>query len=189
MSSQESSSNSELKEILLSGRISILIDILNGSVITLFREVLMSVPGVFILIPGFIQLRGSIYSILSSNISSEIALGNIKIKDGKLSNTKRLIKELTKTSITSIVISTFLGIFSYFALFFTFKIAYPLIIPIAIVGSIISSLFLSIFMYFLILKAIKKGLDLDIISGPIITSLSDLIGTSCLFITVLLFII
>lgn len=189
MSSQESSSNSELKEILLSGRISILIDILNGSVITLFREVLMSVPGVFILIPGFIQLRGSIYSILSSNISSEIALGNIKIKDGKLSNTKRLIKELTKTSITSIVISTFLGIFSYFALLFTLKIAYPLIIPIAIVGSIISSLFLSIFMYFLILKAIKKGLDLDIISGPIITSLSDLIGTSCLFITALLFII
>jgi len=187
MSSTKYTNNKELKEIISSGRVSLLINLLNGSLIALFKDVLLNCPGIFILIPGFIQLRGSVYSILTSKISSEIALGRIKIRKNKLSDTKPLIKELFKTNITSIAISTLLGLVSFLLLHCILKTTYPQIISIAIVGSVISSITLSILVYLFIIKVIKKGLDLDIISGPIITSFSDLIGTFCLFITALLF--
>jgi len=186
MLSTKSTNNSELKEILSSGRLSLLINLVNGLIITMFKDVLFSSPGIFILIPGFIQLRGSIYSILTSKISSEIALGKIKIHNKKINNHKRIIHNLVKINTTSIVISTLLGITSFLFLRFLLSINYPKIILISFLGSIISSIILSTFVYILIVYAIQKGLDLDIISGPIITSVGDLIGTLCLFITVLL---
>lgn len=174
----------DLKEIIFSQNVSLIISIINGFIIASSYSLLIKFPGLLILIPGFIQLRGSVYSRAASKISSNLVLGNITTNDGRIQDdSKRILKEILSSLLISIIVGFILSVFVFFVLLI-FRVRFWQIILIGLIASLLSSMIMSPLVYFLIIFLLSRGLDVDLISGSIITSLGDLIGTLTLFLSV-----
>ncbi len=70
--------NEKFKEILFSQIISIIGGLIAGTFLAVHTDQLLLVPGLFILLPGFLEMRGSISGTLSARLSSGLFLGVIK---------------------------------------------------------------------------------------------------------------
>ena len=77
-----------------------------GLILNSNNELLFALPGLLVVIPAFINMNGSILSILSSRISSALHMGLIK---PKLKTTKTLNKNLIITAFDSFVSFLLLG--------------------------------------------------------------------------------
>ncbi len=177
----------EFKELFSSEFLSVCIGLISGSLIGIFRNNIAIIPGLFILLPGLMELRGSIYSIISSRITSAIALGDIKIKNRKLIDRKLiLVKNLVAAVFLSLAISSLLGLISFFLVLLLSKTKNYMIIYLAILSSFISTIILVILIYLLILYLIKKDLDIDIVFGPIFTSLGDIVCVTSIILSVII---
>lgn len=151
-----------------------------GFVLYSNEEILFSLPGILVVIPSFINMNGSIISILSSRISSALHMGLIK---PRLKRTKTLNKNVLITFFDSVVSFLALG---FIAGFFNMILGisgldffiFPIVTLVAGFVSIALLSFLSILFSYL---SYSKGIDPDNWVIPILTSIGDLVGVFLLF--------
>ncbi len=159
----------DFKEILTAEFLSISGGLFAGLMLVGFTKQLSLIPGLFILIPGFLEMRGSLGGTLSSRISSGLFLGVIKPK----MNDNIIKSNIIGHVILILICSLILGIFAYISSSYFFGIENIKLIYISIISGVISLLMTPITIY-TTLFVFKKGHDPNNIMGPYITTIGDI---------------
>lgn len=157
-------------EILGSQAVSLLIGLLAGALLAFYTDRLLMLPGILILLPGFLEMRGNISGSLSSRISSGLFLKIIKPGN----EAGRIVKGNLVASFTlAFAVSSFLGILAFAFTYLATGAALPMLIAVPVIAGIIANLIeipLAIFFTFYLFR---KGHDPNNIMGPFLTSTGD----------------
>jgi mgtE-like transporter len=172
----------EIKEIFSAEMLSIAGGLFAGSLLAAYTQRLELVPGLLILLPGFLEMRGNISGSLSARLGSALHLGTLK---PHFKNTKTLRENIIAAVILAAGISLLLGLVAYATTFVFFRIPFQEIIWIAFLAGIISNLIQMPLTIFASFKLYSRGNDPDNIMGPYITTLGDIISVVSLIIVTL----
>ncbi len=173
----------EVNEIFSAEFVSVSGAVVAGIILAAMVDKLYLVPGLFILLPGFLEMRGSISGSLASRLSSGLFLGALK---PKIKNTKVLKGNVIASVVLVLVTSIILGIVAYAAGFYIFGIASTKIIYIAIVAAMLSNAIQIPLTIFATFWFFRHGHDPNNIMGPYTTTAGDIISVLSLYIVVVL---
>lgn len=158
------------------------LELVAGGVLGVMTMEIELLPGLFILIPALLDMRGSIGSTFGARMNSGLHLGYIK--PGRM--TKALKTNIYSTLILSltmaVVVSLFAWIMSQLAGIYSISLAEFLLI--AVVAGFTSGAALVLLAIFISNLSYKKGLDPDDVTTPTIGAAGDIITIICLFLTV-----
>lgn len=157
----------ELKQITIAEIISVALGLLAGTLLLLIKEEVDLVPGLFVILPGLLQMRGSVTTIVSSRISSALHLGTLTRKELRDNILFSLLLSLV-SSITVGLVGT--GFVYYFAGSLTIKL-----LLIALFVGVLSSLADVLLVVYPEVLLFRKGIDPDNVMGPYISSIDDFV--------------
>ncbi|MFX1508750.1 MAG: magnesium transporter [Promethearchaeota archaeon] len=148
-----------------------------------------SLIGLFILIPGLMQLRGNISTSLAQRLGSGTHLGTISWKQGLNQPLRANIKA---AFYLVLIMSTALGVGAWLVSVFIQGIAprdgIPLnlshFLTIALVTALLASVFQVTITVTVSLLAHARGLDPDNITIPLVAAIGDIITIACLLIAI-----
>ncbi len=158
------------------------VGLFTGGFLNTLIENISVAPGLLIIVPGILGLRGNISSALGARLSSGLHLGYI--------STKHISKGLK----TNIEISIFMSVFVSFVLSilawqvcsFVSGACMPMInfMLICVITGLVSGVILSFTTSGIAIISYRKGLDPDNITLPAAASIGDVITMVCLLISV-----
>jgi len=173
----------DFKEIFSSELVSILIGLFAGTLLAIYTKKILLIPGMLILLPAFLEMRGNLDGSLSSRISSGLFLGVVKPRKY---NTL-IVKGNEKASIfLGLTISLLLGVIIFLINYFVFGVVYAKIIFLPLIAVIFSSLIEIPIIILLTFYLFRKGHDPNNIMGPFLTSSGDVASILGILIGVLL---
>lgn len=171
----------DMSEILGAEFVSMTGGILGGLILTNLIDKIYLIPGLLILIPGFLETHGNILGSLSARISAALHLKKIKAKDEH----SAFIRANTYASIIeAIALGLILGLVAYLITYFLFNISNTNLIFISLLAIIISIIIEIPITTATSFWLFKHGYDPDDIMGPYVTTLGDIISIVCLLIAV-----
>jgi mgtE-like transporter len=153
--------------------------IVAGSTLSLMVDLFKSIPGLIVVIPAIIAMRGNICTALGSRLGSAYHLGVINSEN--LWNNE-LKQNIIGSFILSFIFSIIIGILAYILSYLLGVSPDPFkLILIVIIAGIISATFLSLLTIGIIYIVFKRGLDPDNITGPALATFGDMITMGCIF--------
>lgn len=164
---------------------SIIIELFVGSILSKLDDKLELLPGLLIIIPGTLAMRGNIHSAMGSRLGTTMHLGLIpkKFKFTKEFNTN-IYSTLFLTIITTVLLSA-LATFSVYLLdndISVLSIFFKLL-AIVLISGVCASLILSFFGMFMTIFSSNRGIDPDNVVSPSLATIGDLITIIFMFIT------
>jgi len=171
----------DYKEIFFSEIVSLTGGLFAGAMLATWLDKLILVPGIFILVPGFLEMRGSISGSLSGRISSGLFLNVIK---PKFSRQKLLVGNIITSFGLAVCVSTVLGFLAFVLSFLFFGLASASIILIAIVAGVLSNLIEIPLAIAALFWLFKRGYDPNNVMGPYITTIGDITSIATLLLAV-----
>ena len=151
-----------------------------GAMIELFKEI----PGLLVVIPAVIALRGNINTALGSRLGSAYHLGIIDAEN--MWNTE-LKQNILGSLILSFLISLIIGILAYISSIFLQIYPNPVVlISIVIIAGGLSGIILAFLTVIIIYIVFKRGYDPDNITGPALATFGDIITILCIFFSALI---
>ncbi len=195
----------DFKEITVTQFVSLTGGLMAGTILSTFSNNLLIVPGLFVLYPGFLALKGEIHGSLSARLSSALHIGDVKVAatsgEGNKIVTTRVIshKDKAKTRhilfdnivaslLLGLFVSILLGIAAYTIVYFIFKINNPDIILLSIIAATIANIVMIPFTIYSTLWVYKHGYDPDNIMGSYITTVGDVVGVLSLVVGIVVLI-
>jgi mgtE-like transporter len=174
----------DFEEILTSQIVSTIGGILVGTIIAIYTDQLLLIPGMLILLPGFLEMRGNISGSFASRLSSGLFLGLINPKKIK----SHLIKgNLEGSFLQALVVSLCLGIVAFLFNVFLLKIYIFEIIFAPIIAAVIANMIEIPITLIVTLYLFRKGHDPNNIMGPFVTAMGDITSVlSLLFVLVVI---
>jgi mgtE-like transporter len=133
-------------------------------------------PGLIVLIPALIGLRGNINTTLGSRLGSAVHMGLISRKDFFNDEMKENVKA---SLILSFIMSTIAGILAYGTTLTLGKASWKIVV-IAVVAGSIAGVILAFITIAIIMYSVRKGLDPDNVTGPSLSTVGDLITLGCI---------
>ena len=153
--------------------------ILTGIVLGGMSKVFQSIPGLIVVIPGVIAVRGNIKTSLASRLGSAYHLGIIGV--GNLWNDD-LKQNIIGSLLLSILVSLIIGILAYItSLLLGIQVDLIKLLFVVLLGGLTSAVLLTILTIGIIYIVFKKGLDPDNITGPALATFGDIITMLCIF--------
>lgn len=164
---------SNIKEGLIALLICAIGDLIAGIILGKMTFFLETFPGLLVIIPGAIGMRGNIFSSFASRLSTNLHIGLIS-PNFELS--EQLNYNIFSSFVLTLVLSIFLGIV---AKIFCILLHYPSMdlidfILISTIAGIISNLIMLPITMFISFKSFEHGWDPDNITSPIIAAFGDL---------------
>ena len=152
-----------------------------GSILGKMHERLDLIPGLIILVPAVMGLRGNIGTALGSRISTSLHLGLV---GRRFSFNKFNLSNIGAGFSLSLIVSVIIGVFARLVCHIFGLPSIPLVnlLLIAILASMMASLVLIPFTVTLTYFAFNKRLDPDNIVAPIIGMVGDVITVAVVFI-------
>jgi len=167
-----------LGALLISATASSVAGIYLGSV----RETLVLIPGLMVLLPSIIDLRGNIAGVLASRLSSSMHLGEFSIdfEEGSV-----LGDNVRASFVITVLMALVLGIFAYVAsrIFGLPVIGIADLVLISITSGIISGTVVTVITLLIALASYRYGLDLDMIAAPTVTTFGDIVTLPILMVS------
>ena len=153
-----------------------------GNLLTFMSYLFETIPGLIIIVPGVIALRGNISTAFGSRLGSAYHLGIITKEDMWNDELKQ---NIIGSLLLSIIVSAILGTLAYITRIYFFKVYPP---PLVLIGSvliagIISGIILTFLTVGIIYLVFKQGYDPDNITGPALSTVGDIITMICLFLS------
>ncbi len=171
------------REILFSQSAALIGGLIGGTFLALYTDRLLLIPGILILLPGFLEMRGSISGSFASRISSGLFLGVINPHLPKITH---LIKgNVIASFLLSIIASLALGVMAYGFNYAVLKIATPQLIFLPLIAALIANIIQIPLTLFLTLLLFNRGHDPNNIIGPFITGSEDIMSIVALLIAVM----
>ncbi len=161
--------------------------LVGGIYLGTFSEILEYLPGLVIMIPAAIGMRGNIFASLGSRISTALHVGEIS----NLDRSPVIMGNVTASLVLTLTVSVLLGVLSRVtAVVFGFtSISVVDLVVISVMGGLISSLFILGFTLLVAVQSFSRGWDPDNVTAPLITSVGDFITLPCLFVAARLLIL
>lgn len=157
-----------------------------GLMLESLKTELTDVPGVLILLPAVLGMRGNISGALGSRIASALHLGLIQ---PELKWNQTLSENLLASLILNTIMSFFSGVAAYFAYSFTgFADKAPASIfdltLIALLAGTFAGMLLSGLTVSLALLTYSRGYDPDNVLAPSLATVGDIITVLCLLVSI-----
>jgi mgtE-like transporter len=153
-----------------------------GIILAYMSHLFETIPGLIIIVPGVIALRGNISTAFGSRLGSAYHLGIITEKNMWNDELKQ---NIIGSLLLSIIVSAILGILAYVTSIYFFKIYPPalLLIGSVLIAGILSGIILTFLTVFIIYLVFKQGYDPDNITGPALSTVGDIITMVCLLLS------
>ena len=153
--------------------------IVAGSTLSLMTDLFSKIPGLIVVIPAIIAMRGNISTALGSRLGSAYHLGVI---DADNLWNDDLKQNILGSLVLSFLVSLIIGILAYItSLGLGVKPDLVLLILIVVIAGIISGLILTLLTIIIIFLVFKRGYDPDNITGPALATFGDMITMACIF--------
>jgi mgtE-like transporter len=154
--------------------------IVAGSTLGSMTTILEGIPGLIVIIPAVIALRGNISSTFGSRLGSAYHLGVINVEN--MWN-EELIQNFIGSLILSFLVSIVIGFLAYLTTIIFFNISpNPIkIILIVLIAGVVSGLILNMLTIGIIYTVFKRGYDPDNITGPALATFGDIITMLSIF--------
>jgi len=153
--------------------------IVAGSTLSLMTDLFYEIPGLIVVIPAIIAMRGNISTALGSRLGSAYHLGVI---DSENLWSDDLKQNILGSLVLSFSVSVIIGILAYITSLFLGVSPDPAqLILIVVVAGIISGLILTLLTIGIIFLVFKRGYDPDNITGPALATFGDMITMACIF--------
>jgi mgtE-like transporter len=166
--------------LLLSSLGSLVAGIALGSI----TGTLETFPGLMILLPAAIGMRGNIFGALGSRLGTSIHAG---LYEPSLRRDGVLYQNVYASTVLTLSISVVLGVLAK-----TLSVAFGVpsisvvdFVVISILGGLLSSVVVGAFTVLLSIQAHRRGWDMDSVSSPLVTAAGDLITIPSLFVATL----
>ncbi|UCE35983.1 MAG: magnesium transporter [Thermoplasmata archaeon] len=138
-------------------------------------------PGLIILVPALIGLRGNINTTLGSRLGSAAHMGLISHKNFWNDEMKENVKASLFLSVVMAFIAGLLAAITTFIMRSSSFNVVMKIVTIAVVAGSIAGIILAFITIGIIMYAFKRGLDPDNVTGPSLSTFGDLITLGCIF--------
>jgi len=154
--------------------------IVAGSTLGVMRDLLETIPGLIVVIPAIIAMRGNISTAFGSRLGSAYHLGVI---DADNLWNDELKQNIIGSLILSFVVSIIVGILAYATTLLFFNITPDLVKLVAIVllAGVVSAVILTLMTVVIIYAVFKRGYDPDNITGPALATFGDIVTMLCIF--------
>ena len=165
--------NSTIKEGLIALLICAVGDLIAGIILGKMTFFLETFPGLLVIIPGAIGMRGNIFGSFASRLSTNLHIGIIS---PKFELSEELNYNIFSSFVLTLVLSLFLGIIANLMCLLLHYPAMSLIdfILICVIAGVISNLIMLPITMLISFKSFKHGWDPDNITSPIIAAFGDL---------------
>ena len=165
--------NSTIKEGLIALLICAVGDLIAGIILGKMTFFLETFPGLLVIIPGAIGMRGNIFSSFASRLSTNLHIGIIS---AKFELSEQLNYNIFASFVLTLILSLFLGIVAKLMCLLLHYPSMSLIdfILISVIAGIISNLIMLPITMFVSFKSFQHGWDPDNITSPIIAAFGDL---------------
>ncbi len=163
----------DLQEILYTELIAITGGLFAGFLLASALDKVDVIPGLFILLPGLLEMRGAIIGSLAARLSSGLFLKYIKPDFKKM---RVLNQNIIATFLLGLVVSSILGTVAFFLSYYIFDVYFPKIILIAIIASIVSNIIEIPLTIISVFRLFRQGYDPNNIMGPYMTTMVDIIS-------------
>lgn len=173
----------DFRDILFSEFVSVVGGLATGTVIATQEDLLLAIPGILIIFPGFLEMRGNISGSLSSRIAAGLYLDEVHPGEW----TSRIVRgNLLGSFLLVLVVSFMLGFlaFSFTAVVFDRVVPDLLIIP--IIAGLIANLVEVPLTLAVTYALFRRGHDPNNVIGPFVTSTGDVTSILALILAVIL---
>lgn len=161
-------------------------EIAAGIVLKGFLDYIYLFPGIFLLMPTLMDMRGSISNALASRLGTAYQLGFVHYKFGFNDEVK---KNFLASLILSLLTAAFVGTASFFvaeALHLPHISLFWLVL-IAMLSSFLGSLLLSFIAIYMVFFAIKRKLEPDNVVIPLLTTVGDILMVTIVYLLMVSF--
>jgi mgtE-like transporter len=148
------------------------------------QNLLENFPGLLIMIPGFLGLRGNILGAVSARVGTGLHTGLIEPKITLKGDTAM---NFVASLLLSTFVNTLIGVLAYFvsAILGMDAVLWKLIVVGALSGALASAI-VGPFTIVLTILVFRRGIDPDSVMGPLVTSVGDITAVICLFLAAIL---
>ena len=156
-------------------------DLFPGLIMGTFEEYMVLIPGLIILLPPTIGIRGNTFGALAARIGSRLHLGQI---EPTMRNNRELSTQLFSTAVQLMLLSALIPVAGIvFSGLFSIEIA-PIstLLFISISAGVISGILMFAITIGVTLISFRRGYDPDNISAPIIATTGDITTIPVMFI-------
>lgn len=157
----------------------------SGSFLGYMGDSFRLLPGLIIMVPPLLALRGNVSGILASRLGSALHQGVI---EPRLSWTSEIVTNVLSAIFLSLFGSFIIGMLSYSISFLTgiVPVSAHVLLLIAVVAGLLSSVIQSGLTVLIAILSYTKGLDPDNVTAPLMMSIGDLLTVSCIFVAIFL---
>ncbi len=156
-----------------------------GLMLGKYQEALLLLPGLIVLVPSAVGMRGNIFAALGSRLGSALHMGTLD----RFSMQNTVVRDNVKANITlTIIMSVVLGVLaeSLSRALGIESIGLFSFILISFIAGTLAGLFLLLITFGTARMSYNKGWDLDNIQAPMITALGDFVTIPLLLIAAFL---
>jgi mgtE-like transporter len=171
----------EFKDIFAAEIISMTGGLLAGTLLAIYIDKLLLIPGLFILLPGFLEMRGNISGALAARLGTALDLRKMPAIISKNGDIKQ---NILATFVEVLVVALSLATVAYAVTYFIFGTATLLIFLIAIIAALISNFIEVTLTTYTTFWLFKKGHDPNDIMGPYVTTTGDIVSVASLLIAI-----
>jgi mgtE-like transporter len=157
-----------------------------GLVLGSITGTLEELPGLLVLIPASVGMRGTIFGAMGARFGTGVAAG---IFEPTLRRGSLLARNVVVGILSALLTSFYLAaIAKLVASAFTREavISFWDLVTISVVGGVLASLIALVFTVGIAVMSFRKGWDLDAVSTPMVTAIGDMVTLPCLFLATLL---
>ena len=171
------------REIFSSQLISIIGGLIAGTILAVYTDKILLIPGMLVILPGFLEMRGNISGTFASRLSAGLFLKIIKPSRTK---TKMIRGNIFASFLLAIFVSFVLGMIGFIINLLLFQAMTPKIILLPLIAGIIANAIEIPLALFFTIYLFKKGHDPNNIMGPFVTSTGDVVSVLSLLAAILL---
>ena len=165
--------NKEFKEVFVAEIISVTGGLLAGSLIAIYIKQLLLIPGLFILLPGFLEMRGNISGALAARLGTALDLKFIK---PRIRGNKVVPQNILATFIETLIVALSLAAVAYAVTYLLFGNATLEIFAVALIAAFISNIIEATLTTITTFWLYRAGHDPNNVMGPYVTTTGDIIS-------------
>jgi mgtE-like transporter len=150
-----------------------------GNTLGLMTDLFENIPGLIVVIPGIIALRGSISTAFGSRLGSAYHLG--VIDENNMWNDE-LRQNILGSFILSFSMSAIIGVLAFVTSVLMGANPDGLkLVTIVLIAGVLSALILTGLTVSIVFVVFKRGWDPDNVTGPALTTFGDIVTMVCIF--------
>jgi mgtE-like transporter len=157
-----------------------------GLVLGSITGTLEKLPGLLVLIPASVGMRGTIFGSMGARFGTGVAAG---IFEPTLRRGSLLARNVVVGILSALLTSFYLaGLAKLVASAFAEEVVISFwdLVTISVVGGVLASLIALVFTVGIAVMSFRRGWDLDAVSTPMVTAIGDMVTLPCLFLATLL---